>query len=270
MKIHHLNCGSLREIDPADGPGSPLTPRRVVCHCLLIETAAAGLVLIDTGLGTRDIEHPGESLGADWVTLAEPALDPGETALRQVTLLDHSSADVRHIVVTHLDRDHAGGIPDFPHARVHVHQAEYQQAIAGSLRQYRQSQVGGHRNWATYLSGRDGTWFGFDAVQLDGLPPEILLIPLGGHSPGHSAVAVKAGDHWLLHAGDACFYHQETDPDVPRSHSVLDFVQLSAETDRSLRLSNVARLRELRRHHGDRVKVFCAHDPWEFQQMRAC
>jgi PhzF family phenazine biosynthesis protein len=36
MRVHHLNCGSLRESGPADGPDSPLPPARVVCHCLLV------------------------------------------------------------------------------------------------------------------------------------------------------------------------------------------------------------------------------------------
>ena len=34
--------------------------------------------------------------------------------------LGFSPDDVRHIVLTHLDFDHAGGIEDFPNARVHV------------------------------------------------------------------------------------------------------------------------------------------------------
>ena len=38
--------------------------------------------------------------------------------------------DVRHVLLTHLDRDHAGGIPDFPKARVHVHRKEHEMAVA--------------------------------------------------------------------------------------------------------------------------------------------
>ncbi|WP_436778136.1 hypothetical protein [Yinghuangia sp. YIM S09857] len=39
-------------------------------------------------------------------------------------------------------------------------------------------------------------------------------------------------------------------------------MQTTSETHRDLRLGK-ARLRELVRDHGDRVSVFCAHDPWE-------
>lgn len=31
---------------------------RLVCHCLLIETPQHGLVLVDTGLGLRDVLAP--------------------------------------------------------------------------------------------------------------------------------------------------------------------------------------------------------------------
>src|SRR3546814_2886084 len=59
--------------------------------------------------------------------------------------------------------------------------------------------------------GRGERWFGFEAVRdLDGLPPEILLVPLPGHTWGHSGVAVQEdGGGWLLHAGDAYFYRGE-------------------------------------------------------------
>ncbi len=34
--------------------------------------------------------------------------------------LGYSINDVRHIILTHLDLDHAGGLHDFPNAAVHV------------------------------------------------------------------------------------------------------------------------------------------------------
>ncbi|WP_223281445.1 MBL fold metallo-hydrolase [Streptomyces antnestii] len=48
--------------------------------------------------------------------MARPVLDTGETAVRQVAALGYDIEDVRHIVLTHLDLDHAGGLRDFPPA----------------------------------------------------------------------------------------------------------------------------------------------------------
>ncbi|HBH16463.1 MAG TPA: MBL fold metallo-hydrolase, partial [Leclercia adecarboxylata] len=46
------------------------------------------------------------------------------TARARVEALGFSVADVRHIILTHLDFDHAGGLTDFPHARIHLMQQE--------------------------------------------------------------------------------------------------------------------------------------------------
>ncbi|WP_197673995.1 MBL fold metallo-hydrolase [Micromonospora narathiwatensis] len=65
------------------------------------------------------MRDPEARLGQDFLACAQPDLDPHETAVRQIERLGHSPADVRHIVVTHLHRDHTGGLADFPAARVH-------------------------------------------------------------------------------------------------------------------------------------------------------
>ena len=44
--------------------------------------------------------------------------------MRQIQRLGFDPRDVRDIVLTHLDFDHAGGLCDFPEARVHLLGAE--------------------------------------------------------------------------------------------------------------------------------------------------
>lgn len=70
-------------------------------------------------------------------------------------------------------------------------------------RRYRPPQLNGVADWRVYGARGEG-WFGFDAVRdLDGLPPEILRVPLPGHTWGHAGVAIRRPEGWLLHAGDA-------------------------------------------------------------------
>ena len=39
------------------------------------------------------------------------------------------------------------------------------------------------------------------------------MIPLVGHTRGHTGVAVQArGDKWLLHCGDAYYHHSQVTP----------------------------------------------------------
>ncbi|WP_103506250.1 MULTISPECIES: hypothetical protein [Streptomyces] len=84
MRVHHLDCGSLRKIPPLGGehPGGRGAALPAVCHCLLLETEADGLVLVDSGLGTADRHDPEGRLGTEWVAYAQPARDPEESALR--------------------------------------------------------------------------------------------------------------------------------------------------------------------------------------------
>ena len=120
----------MREIDPVGaGPG---VLARAVSHCLLAETGSAGLVLVETGFGMADTERPEETLGRTFLDRTAAILDPGETAARQIARLGYSPKDVRHIVLTHLDLDHTGGLPDFPGAKVHIHDAELRAAMAAT------------------------------------------------------------------------------------------------------------------------------------------
>ncbi|MFK0191434.1 MBL fold metallo-hydrolase [Kitasatospora sp. NPDC090308] len=270
MRIHHLNCGSLRGIEH-EGEQLP-----AVCHCLLLETDRDGLVLVDTGLGTADVADPDRTLGPDFRGRAQPVLDLAETALHQVRALGHDPRDVRHVLLTHLDLDHAGGLPDFPDAEVHLLEAE-QRAALGSPGphpedriRYRPAHWAHRPAWTVHRQADGEPWFGFDAVRpLPRLAADLAIVPLGGHSAGHAAVAVRdrGADRWLLHCGDAYYFHREIDPDRPEGHPGMDVLQRLTEVDRPLRLGNHARLRELVRRHGGEVVPFSAHDPWEYARL---
>ena len=274
MRIHHLNCISTC---PAGGhlmdgrtPGV-LTRGHLCCHCLLLETGD-GLVLVDTGLGLRDVAQPRTRLSGFFLALLKPELREEMTAARQIEQLGFDASDVRHIVLTHLDFDHAGGLDDFPQATVHLLATERndaeQQTTWLDRQRFRPQQWGTRANWRVYSGKQGERWFGFDCVRsLDGLPPEVLMVPLPGHTYGHAGVAVQAGGRWLLQAGDAYFWHQEMDAQHPRCTPGLAFYQAMMEKNRAARLANQQRLRELRRDHGDEVTLFCGHDPVEFERL---
>src|SRR5512144_2579730 len=177
------------------GHGGLLETTKVVAHCLLIE-ANDGLVLVDTGFGLGDCSDP-RRLGRPFRALVAPTCDAAETAVRQIEALGHDPADVRHIVATHLDVDHAGGIGDFPDAQIHVFDAELAAARSPSLMErsrYIKAQWGENPHWVEYGPGGDA-WFGFESIRLlPGLDAEIALIPLPGHSAGHCGVAINTPD----------------------------------------------------------------------------
>ncbi|WP_027933875.1 MBL fold metallo-hydrolase [Amycolatopsis thermoflava] len=267
MKVHHLNCGTMRPLGGRliDGRGGFLHRAELVCHCLLVDTGAE-LVLIETGMGSPAVDRADEWLGAKFVRMVGVRTSVAETAAEQVRRLGYDVEDVRHIVLTHLDLDHAGGLVDFPHATVHVY-AEELRALqsprdAKERLRYKQVHFAHGPQWSSYPDTGE-EWFGFGAVrELKGLPPEILLVPLGGHTRGHAGVAVDTGDGWLLHAGDAFFHHGQIDPFRPHATRGLAWFEARVETVPGARRENHRRLRELVRDHGDEVTVLSAHDPW--------
>jgi glyoxylase-like metal-dependent hydrolase (beta-lactamase superfamily II) len=258
MKIHHLNCGTLR----------PRYPRvHAIVYCLLIETDE-GLMLVDTGFGTEDYRHPGLKLRFFLWMMGSPRA-PAETALQQVAEMGFDPEDVRHIIQTHLHIDHAGGLRDFPEAQVHVHQTEYEAAIApSSLMDF--AYIPAH--WAhdpqwVFHQRPDREWFGFNAISIyAGRFTEILMIPLPGHTRGHCGVAVRSGERWLLHCGDAAspFHHASDLHNRDRSGYALDFLPTRFAT--AVLGPHVERLRALAASHGEVVELISSHDIFSFEE----
>jgi len=271
MRIHHLNCVSSCPLGGVLMDGMTAGVRgRLTCHCLLLEFESR-LVLVDTGFGLRDVANPRSRLSGFFLFLTSPEFREEMTAIRQIERMGYDPRDVTDIVMTHLDFDHAGGLDDFPHARVHMLGAERSSAEARETMldrmRYRPQQWSSQANWTTYRAEGE-RWFGFDSVrELKGLPPEILMVPLIGHTLGHAAIALRRSDDWLLYAGDAYFYYAEMDLDHPRCTPGLRFYQWMMEKDRRSRLSNQDRLRELARNHGHEIDMFCAHDVREFERI---
>lgn len=270
MKVHHLDCGCLCPIAKRalTGEGSLFERGSMPAHVLLVETPSSGLLLVDTGFGSADRKDPAGRLGGPFAAAMKPSTDPVHGALEQVKKLGHDPRDVRHILVTHLDLDHAGGLPDFPWAKVHLHQREKDAAMAPTFAEkerYRRVHFAHGPDFAPY--DQEGEpWNGFAAVRdLPGLPPEILAIPMPGHSRGHACIAVDRGDRWLVHAGDA-YFHTADVRGEPAPFGIRLFQRAVAVDYRKVQ-ENHRRLGELRGVAG--VSLFCAHDPGELTAMQS-
>jgi glyoxylase-like metal-dependent hydrolase (beta-lactamase superfamily II) len=272
MRVHHLNCGSFCPHGErlVVGEGSLLGRGKVVCHCLAIE-AGDRLVLVDTGFGLDDARNPGQ-LGAAFRLLMSPRPREESTALRQLEALGFSAGDVSHIVTTHLDLDHAGGLPDFPDAEVHLLSSELDAALAPRLSD-RLRYIGGAHwrhgpRWVRHEAGGED-WFGFEGIRiLPGVDVEVLLIPLLGHSRGHTGVAIRRDDGWLLHCGDAFFNRNEL-AQPPSCPPMMRAFQSLVAADNGVRKANRDRLRELASRHGGGVDLICSHDPRQLERAQS-
>jgi glyoxylase-like metal-dependent hydrolase (beta-lactamase superfamily II) len=271
MRVHHMNCVTACPLGGylMDGMSANNLRGRLSSHCLLLEMDRT-LVLVDTGYGLRDVRDPRSRLAKTFLALVRPELRDEMTALRQIEALGFSARDVRHIVLSHLDFDHAGGLDDFPEATVHllsdeISSATAQRSVLDRMR-YRPQQWSTRNHWRGYSALDGERWFGFDCVRGLGLGPDVLMVPLIGHTLGHAGVAVRSASGWLLYAADAYFYHAEMDLEHPRCTPGLLAYQNMLQKDRRSRLLNQDRLRELRRRHGSEVSLFCAHDIREFER----
>lgn len=274
MRIHHLNCISSCPLGGRlmDGRSRSILERgELACHCLLVELPDC-LMLVDTGMGRRDVQDPHSRLSGFFLAMLKPDFRDEMTAFRQVQALGFDPHDVRHIVLTHLDFDHAGGLDDFPWATVHMMAAERDYAVLQRTwldrQRFRPQQWSTAQGWRCYEPAGGERWYGFQRVrQLDGLPPEVAMIPLPGHTFGHAGIAVQGDKGWLLQAGDAYFYRDEMRPERPHCTPGLRFYQWMMEKDRAARLATQQNLRALKQSQAHQLTVCCGHDPVEFELL---
>lgn len=231
-----------------------------VCHCLLLQEGKH-LALIDSGIGLLDVRSPVERLGQQLIDMAGFQFNEADTAVRRIEAAGFSPGDVRHIILTHGDPDHTGGLADFPGAQIHVSEEELAQVASGHWR-YVPTHFAHSPDWRTH-GPSTRQWFGLEARPVEiGFSSEVLLIPLSGHTLGHCGVAVQQKDRWLLHVGDAYYLRAELTMD---DHPVSLIATQRAEVDTKRRAS-LEQVRRLVRDHGDEVDVVGYHDITELPE----
>lgn len=272
MQIHHLNCGTMQAFGfPRDDNSGGFFKRgHGVIHCLLVDTGD-GLTLVDTGWGVGDCIAPSPSV-RQFTGLVGCPRDLNETAIRQVELRGYDPAEVKQIFLTHLHLDHAGGLPDFPAATVHLLADELEACLHPQTPMERWAYLPEHRahdpKWQPHRYQGD-QWFGLDCA-----PPvrvgeaEFVLIPLIGHTRGHCGVALRVDDRWLLHCGDTYGYYRQANPIQPYRHPSGRLMELLITTGFKMPKRHWACIRKLLQVHGDRIQTFCAHDAYELELCR--
>jgi len=140
----------------------------------LIQTDDGANVLVDTGFppGIVELSRAPDFRG--------PRVTKEDLIVNQLARLGVKPDDVRYVVATHYDGDHAGSLDSFPNAEIVVQRAHDEAARSGLERFAR---IRGH--WDSpnvHLRRVDG-----DVELL----PGIELIESGGHVPGHQSVLVR-------------------------------------------------------------------------------
>lgn len=163
--------------DPKDRPGSLF----VHVHPFLIETSS-GLVLCDTGLGLRT---------ADDELLIH----------HNIKKLGFEVEEIKYVLMSHLHRDHTGGMVDFgqgagrvafPDAEYIVQQGEWEYAYSGASTSYDTAILD-----VLQRSGNLTLVEGEGAVN-----HEIGYVLNGGHTPYHQAFHIQTGGEHFFFGGD--------------------------------------------------------------------
>lgn len=180
VNIDEAGAAALAELSPGNGLLHP------VFNVYLVETGGRRL-LIDAGAGV----HMGPNAGKMPGNLAQAGVAPG---------------DVDAIILTHCHRDHILGIADadwnavFPNAELVVPERDarfWLQCDPATIdNQYRREDTERAQMAAAPYRGRTRTISGGEVA------PGVTMVPLPGHTPGHSGYMVEGGGRKLFLWGD--------------------------------------------------------------------
>lgn len=163
----------------------------------LIQTDDGMNILVDTGFPSQ-FEIPGSG---------GQRLPERFYVVNQLAQLGLTPADIRYLVCTHFDQDHAGGHDAFPAAELVVQRQHYDAARSGD-----------HPRFEHMRAHWDHPDLRYRLIDGDhALVPGVELIATSGHVPGHQSVLVRLPETGpVLLAIDAVtrsahFTHDRTD-----------------------------------------------------------
>lgn len=216
-KVHALRTGSVRiKRSQMSGRGRGLARAGhvlvdrewsdwVPIHAWLIEHEE-GPILVDTGETARVHDRGYHPRWHPFYRLASQfQVAPGDEIGPQLREIGVRPRDIRHLVITHLHTDHAGGLEHMVGTRAWLHPLELKRATG----------IGGKVQG--YLPHRWPKWWSPEPLRFqplavgpfqEGMPltnrGDVVVVPTPGHTPGHVSVIVRT-DPAIFIAGDTSY-----------------------------------------------------------------
>jgi N-acyl homoserine lactone hydrolase len=210
----------------------------------LIQANDGTNILVDTGFPPGIVEA-GRAPGYQGPRVREQDL-----VVNHLARLGVRPGDVRYLVVTHFDRDHAGDLAPFQASEIVVQRRMWEAAQAG-LQRFAQTRD----QW-------DNPRLRYRFVDGDQeLVPGVLLIESSGHCPGHQSVLVRLPDTGpVLLAIDAMAHALGSDTPETRPLGPFDMDEVGVRAS-TRKLVDLAA-----REHA--ALIVYGHDPEEWKALK--
>jgi len=174
---------------------------RVPVPCFLVDHPR-GLVLFDSGLHPAIQRDPQARIGT-LANLFRADYHAGEDVAARLAALEIDVRRVRHLVLSHLHFDHAGGLGSLPEARIVVQRPEWEAGADPDLVAANAYQPHDYRlGHDVHLIDGEHDLFG------DG---RIVCLPTPGHTPGHQSLRLRLDEGELVLTADACYLRRTLD-----------------------------------------------------------